>query len=116
MLEAEGIRQAEITKAEGAKLSAILRAEGEAQAMERMALAHAQALRSVRDGLSGTETDAAGYLVAQRYLETLKEMTSGKDNKVVYVPFEATAVLGALGSMKNLFDRNTPTPLPNPKA
>lgn len=110
VLESEGIRQAEITKAEGAKQSAILRAEGDAQAMERMALAQAQAIRSVRDGLSGTETDAAAYLIAARYLETLKEMTSGKDNKVVYVPYEATAVLGALGSMKNLFDRNTPPP------
>lgn len=112
VLESEGIRQAEITKAEGAKLSAILRAEGDAQAMERIALAQAQAIRSVREGLSGTETDAAAYLIASRYLETLKEMTSGKDNKVVYVPYEATAVLGALGSMKNLFDRNTPPPLP----
>ncbi len=112
VLESEGIRQAEIMKAEGAKLSAILRAEGDAQAMERMALAQAQAIRSVRDGLSGTETDAAAYLIAAKYLETLKEMTSGKDNKVVYVPFEATGVLGALGMMKNLFDRNTPPPLP----
>ena len=34
-------------------------------------------------------------------------MTSGKDNKVVYVPFEATGVLGALGSMKNLFESNS---------
>src|SRR5688572_19675225 len=110
VLESEGIRQAEITKAEGAKLSAILRAEGDAQAMERIALAQAQAIRSVRDGLAGTETDAAAYLIATRYLETLKEMTSGQDNKTIYVPYEATAVLGALGSMKNLFDRNTPPP------
>ena len=110
VLEAEGIRQAAITTAEGAKQSSILRAEGDAQAMERIALAQAQAIRSVRDGLTGTETDAAAYLIAAKYLETLKEMTSGKDNKVVYVPFEATAVLGALGSMKNLFDRNTPPP------
>jgi regulator of protease activity HflC (stomatin/prohibitin superfamily) len=108
VLEAEGIRQAEITKAEGAKLSAILRAEGEGQAMERIALAQAASIRSVREGLSGTQTDAAAYLVAQRYLETLKEMTSGQDNKVVYVPYEATAVLGALGSMKNLFEGNAP--------
>ena len=110
VLEAEGIRQAAITTAEGAKQSSILRAEGDAQAMERIALAQAQAIRSVRDGLTGTETDAAAYLIAAKYLETLKEMSSGKDNKVVYVPFEATAVLGALGSMKNLFDRNTPPP------
>ena len=115
VLEAEGIRQAAITTAEGAKQSAILRAEGDAQAMERIALAQAQAIRSVRDGLTGTETDAAAYLVAQRYLDTLKEMTSGQDNKVVYVPYEATAVLGALGSIKNLFENNAPNAVTLPK-
>jgi len=104
VLEAEGIRQAEITKADGAKQSAVLRAEGDAQAMERIAQAQALALQAVRQGLSGTHTDAAAYLVAQNYMETLKEMTSGKDNKVVYVPYEATGVLGALGTMKSLFE------------
>ena len=108
VLESEGIRQAEITKAEGAKQSAILRAEGDAQAMERIAQAQCAALRSIREGLSGTKADAAAYLVAQNYLETLKEMTSGKDNKVVYIPFEATGVLGALGTMKSLFENTTP--------
>jgi regulator of protease activity HflC (stomatin/prohibitin superfamily) len=110
VLEAEGIRQAEITKAEGAKQSAVLRAEGDAQAMERIAQAQAAALQAVRQGLSGTQTDAAAYLVAQNYMATLKEMTSGKDNKVVYIPFEATGVLGALGSIKNLVEGAPPRP------
>lgn len=110
VLEAEGIRQAEITKAEGAKQAAVLRADGEAQALERIAQAQAQAIRAVRDGLAGTDTDAAAYLIASKYMETLKEMTSGKDNKVVYVPFEATGVLGALGSMKELFEKSAPKP------
>jgi regulator of protease activity HflC (stomatin/prohibitin superfamily) len=116
VLEAEGVRQAAITTAEGAKQAAILRAEGEGQAMERIALAQAQAIRSVRDGLAGTDTDAAAYLIAQRYLETLREMTSGQDNKVVYVPFEATGVLSALGSMKNLFESSEPKAAKLPEA
>jgi regulator of protease activity HflC (stomatin/prohibitin superfamily) len=116
VLEAEGVRQAAITTAEGAKQAAILRAEGEGQAMERIALAQAQAIRSVREGLSGTDTDAAAYLIAQRYLETLREMTSGQDNKVVYVPFEATGVLSALGSMKNLFESTPPKAVKLPEA
>lgn len=78
--------------------------------MERIALAQAQAIRAVREGLAGTNTDAAGYLMASKYMETLKEMTSGRDNKVVYIPFEATGVLGALGGMKELFDRVPPKP------
>ena len=40
--------------------------------------------------------------MAIRYLETLKEMTSGKDNKVVYVPYEATGVIGSLGGIKEM--------------
>ncbi|HWB07510.1 MAG TPA: SPFH domain-containing protein [Verrucomicrobiales bacterium] len=114
VLEAEGIRQAAITTAEGAKQSAILRAEGDAQAMERIAQAQAEAIRRVREGLSGTDTDAAAYLIAARYMDTLKEMTSGKDNKVVYVPYEATGVLGALGSIKNLFENNGVPPTTKP--
>ena len=35
--------------------------------------------------------------------ETLKEMTSGQDNKTVYVPYEASGVLGSIGSIKELF-------------
>ena len=83
----------------------------------KVALRNAEHL--IREGVDLViefQTDeAVAAAIAAKYLETLKEMTSGKDNKVVYVPFEATAVLGALGSMKNLFDRNTPPPA-NPKA
>ena len=37
-----------------------------------------------------------------KYLESLKEMTSGKDNKVVYMPYEATGVLSSVGGIKDL--------------
>ena len=37
-----------------------------------------------------------------KYLETLKEMTSGQDNKVVYIPYEATGVLSSVGGIKDL--------------
>jgi hypothetical protein len=36
-------------------------------------------------------------------VETLRDITSGKDNKVVYLPYEATGVLGALGGIKGIF-------------
>jgi hypothetical protein len=41
--------------------------------------------------------------LAVKYIETLQEMTSGKDNKVVYLPYEATSVLGSIGGIKELF-------------
>jgi regulator of protease activity HflC (stomatin/prohibitin superfamily) len=42
------------------------------------------------------------YLIAQKYLETLQDMTSGKDNKTIYLPYEATGVLSSLGGIKDL--------------
>jgi len=102
ILEAEGIRESQIKRAEGEREAAILEADGEAQARIKVAEAERNAIHLVQEGLSGTGTDPAQYLVAVRYLESLKEMTSGKDNKVVYVPYEATGVLGSLGGIKDL--------------
>jgi regulator of protease activity HflC (stomatin/prohibitin superfamily) len=45
------------------------------------------------------------YLLAIKYIESLKEMTSGKDNKTVYMPYEASSVLGSLGNIKELFNK-----------
>src|SRR2546428_256058 len=42
------------------------------------------------------------YLIAIRYIETLKEMVSGQNNKVVYLPFEATGVLSSLGGIREM--------------
>ncbi|RLC44027.1 MAG: SPFH/Band 7/PHB domain protein, partial [Candidatus Coatesbacteria bacterium] len=46
--------------------------------------------------------DPSNYLIAVRYLDTLRDMVSGKDNKVVYMPFEATGVLSAIGGIKEM--------------
>ena len=102
ILEAEGIRESQIKRAEGERQAAILEADGEAQARIKVAEAERNAIHLVQEGLQGSSSDPAQYLVAVRYLESLKEMTSGKDNKVVYVPYEATGVLGSLGGIKDL--------------
>ena len=104
ILEAEGIRESQIKRAEGEREAAILEADGEAQARIRVAEAERNAIQLVQEGLSATGSNPAQYLVAVRYLESLKEMTSGKDNKVVYVPYEATGVLGSLGGIKDLLN------------
>ena len=49
------------------------------------------------------KADPAAYLIAMRYIETLKEMTAGDQAKTVYMPYEATGILGAMGTMKDLF-------------
>jgi regulator of protease activity HflC (stomatin/prohibitin superfamily) len=102
ILEAEGIREAQIKRAEGEKQAAILEAEGEAYARIKVADAEKSAVQLLTESLAGTKADPAQYLIAVRYLETLKEMTSGKGNKVIYVPYEATGVLSSLGGIKEL--------------
>ena len=42
-------------------------------------------------------------MLAMKYIETLNEMTSGKDGKTVYIPYEATGVLSSIGSVKEIF-------------
>jgi regulator of protease activity HflC (stomatin/prohibitin superfamily) len=102
VLEAEGIREAEIQRAEGQKQAAILRAEGEAQARLRTAQGEAGAIQVVSQAL-GQSTDPAAYLIAMRYVDTLSDIAGGQNNKVVYMPYEATGVIGALGVVKELF-------------
>ena len=107
ILEAEGIREAEINKAEGDKQSSILRAEGEAQARTRTAEGEAAAIQTVAQSLQSRQCDPATYLIAIRYIESLREIAGGQQNKVVYLPYEATGVLGSLGAMRDLFHQRT---------
>lgn len=106
ILESEGMKESEINKAEGKKRSTILLAEGDAEARMRMAQAEADAITKVTDAVADSVSDPTQYLIAIRYLETMKEMTSGQNNKVVYLPYEATAMLGSVGGIKELFTKD----------
>lgn len=103
ILRSEGQKMSQINKAEAEKQAAILKAEGEAQAQVLRAQAEADAIRNVADAVSESQTDPAAYMLAQKYIETLKGMTAGKDNKTIYIPYEASSVLSSLGSIKQLF-------------
>lgn len=105
ILRSEGDRQSEINAAEAVKQSEVLRAEGEAQARILRAEAEAEAIRRVADAIKETQTDPATYMLAMKYIETLEQMVSGKDNKTVYIPYEASGVLSSIGSIKNLFNQ-----------
>ena len=100
ILSAEGQKQSQIVKAEGAKESAILAAEGQAQARLRVAQAEAQAIELVTKAL-GAQDNPAQYLIAQKYLESLTSIAAGAQ-KVVFLPFEASGVMGSLGALKEL--------------
>ena len=98
---AEGQKEAAIRKAEGEKESSILRAEGIAQARMVEAEAEKEAIKRIIEALS-SKGQADKYLIAMKYLETMKEMTSGQDNKIVYMPYEASAVLSAVDGIREM--------------
>lgn len=103
ILRSEGEKASKINQAEAVKLAEVLKAEGEARAIILNAEAEAEAIRRVAEAVAATHTDPATYILAMKYIDTLKEMTSGKDNKTVYIPYEASNVLSSIGSIKNLF-------------
>jgi regulator of protease activity HflC (stomatin/prohibitin superfamily) len=105
ILESEGLKEAAINKAEGEKQAQILHAEGDAQARIRIAEGEAEAIGVITNAIK-SKGDPVNYLVAIRYIDTLKEMVSGQDNKMVYMPYEATGVLGSLGGIKDMFGMN----------
>jgi regulator of protease activity HflC (stomatin/prohibitin superfamily) len=104
ILRAEGAKQSSIVSAEGQKLSAILAAEGQAEARMRVADAEAAAIKVVTEALKVQGGDPATYLIALKYLESLKEM-SANANKLVFLPYESSSILSSLGGMKELFNQ-----------
>lgn len=106
ILRSEGEKTSRINQAEAVKEAEILRAQGDAQAIILNAQAEADAIRRIAEAVSGDRTDPASYMLAVKYIETLREMTSGKDNKTVYIPYEASSVLSSIGSIKDLFSKS----------
>ena len=102
ILQAEGKRQAQITEAEGEKQSEILRADGEAAAIQRVADAEAEAIRAVADAVRSGKADPTQYLIAVKYIDALRAMVQGGGAKVVYMPYEATGILSAVGGIRDL--------------
>jgi regulator of protease activity HflC (stomatin/prohibitin superfamily) len=102
ILKSEADKTAAINRAEATKQQEILRAEGEAQARIRRAEAEAIAIEKVTEAV-GKTTNPANYLLAQKYIQTLQEIAKGNDTKTVYLPYEATNLMGSIGGIKDLF-------------
>ncbi|SHN90838.1 Putative stomatin/prohibitin-family membrane protease subunit YbbK [Bathymodiolus heckerae thiotrophic gill symbiont] len=109
ILEAEGLRQAEILKAEGEKQAVMLDAEGrreaafrDAEAREREAEAEAKATTVVSQAIAKGDIQAINYFIAQNYIESLKDIASADNSKLVFMPLEAGSVIGSLGGIAEL--------------
>lgn len=122
VLEADGAREAAITRAEGEKQAvilaseavkqqAILEAEGEAQAIQAVADAEryrqltvaegeAEAVRKVYAAIH--EGDPTPDLIAIKYLEALGEIADGQATKI-FLPAELSSTMGSLGAIAELF-------------
>ena len=103
ILNSEGEKQAEINAAEAEKQANILKAEGEARAKVLQAEAEAAAIRNIAEAVADRGADPVNYLLAVKYIETLKEVAGGQSNKTVYLPYEASNMLGSLGGIKDMF-------------
>lgn len=123
ILDAEGLRQSAILEAEGMKQAAILRAEGareaafrEAEARERSAEAEAKATLSVSQAIATGDVQAINYFVALKYIESLRDIASAPNGKLILMPWEASSVLGSLGGIgeiaKEVFGKGPDAPPP----
>ncbi len=112
ILQSEGEKTARINQAEADKQTEILRAEGEAQARIRKAEAEAVAIDKITEAV-GKSTNPANYLLAQKYIGMLEEVASGDRTKTVFLPFEASNMLGSIGGIKELFTAPEPTTPPS---
>ena len=103
ILKAEGQKEAAINQAEGEKQAAILKAEGIAQARVIEADAEKEAIGRIITALAD-KGKPDQYLVAMKYLETMQAITSGENNKIVYMPYEATGILSSVDGIKEMFN------------
>ena len=102
ILQSEGQKTARINQAEADRQTKILEAEGEAQARIRKAEAEAIAIDKITEAV-GKSTNPANYLLAQKYIAMMQEVASGPATKTVYLPFEASNMMGSIGGIKDLF-------------
>ena len=102
ILSSEGEKTAMINRAEATKQQAILTAEGEAQARIRKAEAEAIAIEKITEAV-GKSSNPANYLLAQKYIQMMEELAKGDQTKTVYLPYEATNLMGSIGGIKDLF-------------
>lgn len=109
ILEAEGEKQSAILIADGAKQSTILEAEGrkeaayrDAEARERLAAAEAKAIEAVFHTISQGNPQAVNYFVAQKYVDALQTIGAADNQKVLFLPLEATSLIGSIGGISEI--------------
>jgi regulator of protease activity HflC (stomatin/prohibitin superfamily) len=104
---AERKRRATVTTAEGEKSAAILQAEGRLEASKRdasakivLAEASQRAIEKVTNAVKDRDLPVV-YLLGEKYIETLKGMSSSPNSKIILLPGDLPAAIrGILGTLK----------------
>ena len=99
ILDAEGTRQARILEAEGQAEAVKLVADAQRYKLEVEATGQANAITTVYGAILNSNLD--NRVIAIQYLDTLKQVANGTAAKV-FIPYEATAILGALGGIQSI--------------
>ena len=109
ILQAEGARQSAILRAEGEKQSQILEAEGrraaaflDAEARERAAEAEARATQMVSTAIREGDIAAVNYFVAQKYVDSLRDIAAGPSTKTIMIPVEAAGLVGSVAGVAEI--------------
>lgn len=105
VLQASGEREAAIARAQGEKESAVLVAEGDKTASILRAEGEREAINQIMAAAEGRIDPelVVGYLLGLEYLNTLPNIA--KEGDRVFLPFESSSVLGAVGSLQQLLSQ-----------
>ncbi len=102
ILTAEGDRQAKVLRAEGDKMAQIERAQGDREGQILRAEGEAQAILNVFKAIH--EGGPSSDLLTYQYLkETLPKVADGQSMKLMMVPSDATAAMGAATALGGSF-------------
>ena len=99
---AERARRATVTRADGQKAAAILEAEGRMEAAKRDAQAKVllaegtqRAIEKITGAIGANDLPVM-YLLGEKYVEALREMAASANAKVVLLPGDLPAAVGAI--------------------
>jgi len=56
----------------------------------------------VSEAIAKGDVQAINFFVAQKYIESLKDIASAENSKLILMPLEASNVIGALGGIAEL--------------
>jgi regulator of protease activity HflC (stomatin/prohibitin superfamily) len=98
ILKAEGIRESQVREAEGRREAAFL----DAEARERAAQAEATATQMVSKAIAEGDIQAINYFVAQKYVDSLRDIAAAPNSKTIMVPLEASSLIGSVAGVAEL--------------